>query len=129
MFTSSSYSADSKYYNDSNKLVVGKIKDKTGGVTIKQFSGLKQKMYSFLIDDGSEHKIVKGVNENVVATMSHGGDKDVLLNKKYLRHSMNKIPSKDHRIETFEINKISLSCFYDKIYILNNGYDGLALGY
>ena len=24
---------------------------------------------------------------------------------------------------------ISLSCFDDKIYILNNGYDGLALGY
>ena len=25
--------------------------------------------------------------------------------------------------------KFSLSCFDDKIYILNNEYDGLALGY
>ena len=42
---------------------------------------------------------------------------------------MNTIQSKDPRIGTNEINKISLSCFDDKIYIQNNGYDGLALGY
>ena len=41
---------------------------------------------------------------------------------------MNKIQSKDHRIGTQEINKISLPCFDDKIYIQNNGYDKLALG-
>ena len=34
---------------------------------------------------------------------------------------------KDQR--TYEINKISFSCFTDKIYIQNNEYDGLALGY
>ena len=39
------------------------------------------------------------------------------------------IQSKDQRIRTYEINKISLSYFYDKIYIQKNGYDGLALGY
>ena len=37
--------------------------------------------------------------------------------------------SKGHKIRTYEINKISLLCFDDKIYIQNNGYDGLALGY
>ena len=42
---------------------------------------------------------------------------------------MNRIEGKNHRIGTFEMNKISLSCLDDKIYILNNGYDGLALGY
>ena len=46
-----------------------------------------------------------------------------------MRHSVNRIQSKDHRIGTHEINKISLSCFDDKIYIQNNGYHGLALGY
>ena len=43
--------------------------------------------------------------------------------------SINRIQSKDHIIGSYEINKISLSCFYDKVYIQNNGYDGLALGY
>ena len=42
---------------------------------------------------------------------------------------MNRIKTEDHRIGTYEINKISLSCFDDKIYVLNNGYDRLALGY
>ena len=42
---------------------------------------------------------------------------------------MNRIQSKDQKIETYGISKISLSCFDDKIYIQNNGYDGLALGY
>ena len=54
---------------------------------------------------------------------------DVLLNYKCMRHSINRIQSKDHWIQTYEINKISLSYFDDKIYIQNNGYDGLALGY
>ena len=30
---------------------------------------------------------------------------------------MNAIQSKDHRIGTYEINKFSLSCFDDKIYM------------
>ena len=42
---------------------------------------------------------------------------------------MNRIQSKDKRIGTKKINKISLSCFDDKIYIQTNGYDGLAIGY
>ena len=129
MFDFSNCSTKSKYYNNSNKLVVGKMKDETAGVAIEEFVRLKPKMCSYLVDDNSEHKKAKGVNKNVVATISHNEYKDVLLNKKCLRHSMNRIQSKDHRIGTYEINKISLSCFHDKIYIEKNGCDGLALGY
>ena len=42
---------------------------------------------------------------------------------------MNRIQSKDHRIGTYKINKISLSYFDDEIYTQSNGYDELALGY
>ena len=42
---------------------------------------------------------------------------------------MNRIQSKDNRIGTYEINKISLSCIDDKTYIRDNGYDDLAFGY
>ena len=41
----------------------------------------------------------------------------------------NRIQVKEHSIGTYEINKISLSCFDDKIYIQNNGYDKLAVTY
>ena len=35
MFDFSNYSAKSKYYDDSNKLIVGRIKDETGGAVIE----------------------------------------------------------------------------------------------
>ena len=66
MFGFSNYLTKSKYYGDSNKLVVVKMKDERGGVAIKKFVGLKIKMYSLLLNDTSQHKKTKGVNENVV---------------------------------------------------------------
>ena len=62
MFDFSNYLSKSKYYYNSNKLVIGKIKDETRGVTIEEFVGLKPKMYSFLLDK-SEHKKAKVVNK------------------------------------------------------------------
>ena len=129
MFDFSTYQTKSKYCDNSNKLVVDKMKEETDGVAIEEFAGLKPQMYSYLVDDNSEHKKAKGVNKNVVATISHNEYKNILLNKKYLRHSMTSIQSKDHRIGSFEINKIYLSCFDDKTYIQNKGCNRLVLGY
>ena len=42
---------------------------------------------------------------------------------------MNRIQSKNRKVGTYEISKISLACLNDKTYILNNEYDGLALGH
>ena len=114
MFDFSNYSTKSKYYGESNKLVIGKMKDKTGGVAIEEFVGLKPKIYSFLVNN-NDYKKAKGVNKNVAATICHNEYKDVLLNNKCVRHLMNKIQRSP--IRTYEINKISLSCFDDKIYI------------
>ena len=60
------------------------------------------------------------VEKNFVEKITHRKYKDLLLNKKYLMQSMNRIQSKNH-------SSLSLSCFDDKIFILNNGYDGLIL--
>ena len=127
MFDFSNYSTRSKHYDNSNKLAIGKMKDEAGVVAIKEFVGLKPELYPFFLDNG-EHKKAKGVNRNV-ATISHNEYKDVLLNNKCLRLSMNRIQSKDNRIGTYEIIKISYSCFDDKMHIQYNGYDRLALGY
>ena len=51
------YMTKSKYYYDSNKLVVGKMKDETGGVAIEEFFGLKPKIYSFLVDDIKKQRV------------------------------------------------------------------------
>ena len=67
------------------------------------------------------------MNKEATERISCSEYKDVLLNNKYLRHLMSRIQSKNHKIEPKEINKKSLSSFNDKIYILSNGYDALAL--
>ena len=90
---------------------------------------MKPKLYLLLVNDTSEYNKAKGVNWGVVATISHVKYKDNLLNKKYLRHLMNRIWSKDHRKGTLEIKNITLSCYDGIIYMQNNGYDGLLLGY
>ena len=82
-----------------------------------------------MVDKDREHKKAKRVNRYVVATLCHDEYKDVLLNNKSLRHSMNRIQSKNYMIETYEISKISLYLFGDKMHTRHNGHDGSALGY
>ena len=47
----------------SNKLVVGKMKDETGGVAINKVVELNSKIYYFLVDDTSEYKKPKAVKK------------------------------------------------------------------
>ena len=78
LFDFSNYSKDSKFYDHTNKNVIGKMKDEYGGVIIDQFIGLKSKMYSIKKIDGSESSTAKGVN---IATECNEF-KDFLFNKK-----------------------------------------------
>ena len=59
MFDVSNFSSKSKCYDESNKLVTGKIKDGTDRATIEEFVRLWRKMHSSLVDDNSEHKSQK----------------------------------------------------------------------
>ena len=47
--------------------------------------------------------------------------KDVLFYKKIIRHKMKRTQSKKNKLGTYEIDKISLSCFDDKRYLLDDG--------
>ena len=61
--------------------------------------------------------------------MRHKEFTEVLFNKKVIRHNMKRIQSKLHRIGNYGICKISLSCFDDKRYILDDGVNSLAYLY
>ena len=41
-------------------------------------------------------------------------------------HTMKRIQSKKHKLETYEINKISLPCFDDKRYVQDDSINALA---
>ena len=90
MFDFSNYSKDSTFYDDTNKKVIGKMKDDYGGVFTDQFIGLKSKMYSIKKIDGSESSTTKGVN----IALELNEFKDVLFNKKVIRHKMKRIQAK-----------------------------------
>ena len=46
LFDFSNYPKDSIFFDETNKKVIEKKKDKFGGVTVDEFVGLKSKMYS-----------------------------------------------------------------------------------
>ena len=46
MFDFGNYSKVSKFFNETNKKVIGEIKDEFGGVIVSEFVGLKSKIYS-----------------------------------------------------------------------------------
>ena len=72
--------------------------------------------------DVKEHNTAKGVS---IAT-EFDEFKDVLFNKKIIRHKMKRIQSKKHKLGTYEIDKISLSCFDNKRYVLDDGIHPLS---
>ena len=79
-------------------------------------------MYSLISIENKEVKKAKGVDKKI----RHKEFVDVLFNKKVIRHNMKRIQSKLHRIGTYDVCKISLSCFDDKRYVLDDGVNTLA---
>ena len=122
MFDFSNYPKDSKFFDQANKKVIGKMKDESEGKIIDEFIGLKSKMYSMRNIDDKESNTAKGVN---IATEFNEFE-DTLLNKKIIRHKMRKIQGKKHKMATYEIKKIPLSVFDDKRFVLNDGTHLLA---
>ena len=98
------------------------MKDKLKGEMIDEFIGLKSKMYSSISVDDKEVTKVKGVHKKI----RHKEFVDVLFNKNVMRHNMKRIQSKLHRIGTYNVCKISLSCFNEKRYVLNDCVNTLA---
>ena len=122
LFDLSNYSKGSKFFNKTNKRVIGKMKDEFGCSIIIEFVGLKSKMYSINKNDGKEHNTAKRVN---IAT-EFDNFKAVLFNKKIIRDKMKRIQSKKHKLGTYKIDKIYLSCFEDKKYVLDDGIHTLC---
>ena len=122
LFDFSNYPKDSKFFDPTNKKVIGKMKVMSERKISDEFVGLKSKITSMKNIDGKQFNTAKGVN---VAT-EFNKFKDTLFNKKVLRHKMRRIQGKKDKTGTFEYNKISLSCFDDKGFVLDDGIYTLA---
>ena len=122
LFDFSDYPLNSKFSDSVNEKVIGKMKDEFRGRIISEFVKLKSKMYSLYTVDDEEVTKAKGVNKKV----RHKEFVHVLFNKKVIRHNTKRIKSKLHKVGNFDACKISLSCFDDKRFILDDGVNSLA---
>ena len=95
LFDFSNYPKDSKFFDPTNKNVIGKMKDESEGKIIDEFVGLKSKMHSMENIDGKESNTTKGAN---IATYFNEF-KDTLFNIKVLRHEMRRIQGKSIKCE------------------------------
>lgn len=130
-FDFSNYPRTHKLYTESNKKVPGTFKDECAGKQIASFVGLRSKMYCMTFDDPEEPivKVAKGVKRAVI-------EKDLKYDM-YLRcltesvqyeHSFHTISSRAHSVHTTFQNKITLSSFDDKRWLVNN-YESLPYGH
>ena len=127
LFDNSDYPENSEFYFSENKKVIGKFKDEAAGVPMRDFAGLKSKMYSYLKDNDQNNKTAKGVKKTIIKkVIVHQDYLDVLNESKILHHQMKTICSDCHQISSYQINKISLSPFDDKRYILSDGISSYA---
>ena len=129
-FDNSDYPESSPYFNKTNKKVIGLFKDETSFIPILEFIGLRSKMYSYIKDNQKEGKTAKGIKKNIISNdIKHKDYKNVLFENKQIHHSMKTIRSINHQIASYELNKVSLSCFDDKRYIANDGINSFAYGH
>ena len=129
-FDNSDYNNESPFYNADNKKVIGKFKDESAGIPITEFVGLRSKMYSYVKDNEQTARMAKGIKKQVIKkNLTHDNYKEVLFNNEQMQHTMKTIRSKSHQLGSFELNKISLSCFDDKRFIHENGITSYAYGH
>ena len=113
-----------------NKKVLGMFKDEAEGKVIKEFVGLRAKLYSFKTEEGEENKKCKGIKKAVVAkSIRHENYKTCLQNGKEQLRRQTIIRSYEHDLYLEEVNKIALSAADDKRYLLKDSFDTLAWGH
>ena len=129
-FDTSGYSIDSPFYDATNKKVIGKMKDEADGVPIREFIGLRSKMYSYEKEDGKGGRTAKGVKKYVIKKyITHDDYKRTLEEGLQMKHSMNTIRSDCHEVGTYSLEKITLSAFDDKRFLAADGIRSLAYGH
>ena len=98
-----------------NKKVIGLMKVELGGKIIREFSALRPKACSYVMDDGNSNKKSKGTKKCVIKRRLKFNDyKDWLLNNEIILKSQQRFKSEAHNVYTEEVNKITLSNSYDK---------------
>ena len=97
------------------KKLIGKFKDELGGKIITEFVAFRAKVYAYLMEDGSEHKIAKETKKCIIKReLMFDNYKDSLFNNKNILKSQQGFKSDHHKVNTNEYNRTALSSNDDK---------------
>lgn len=107
-----------------NKKVLGVMKDECQGSIMKEFIGLRSKMYSIEIENQKPMKKAKGVKTYIVKnSITHEDYRNCLEQLQIIKREQCNIRSNLHTVRTVRENKIALSPNDDKRCIYpNNPY-------
>ena len=111
LYDLSDYPTDSNFYEDTNKKVVGKMKDEVPSGIVAEVVALKPKVYSIKImkldsNGGVEYttkKVLKGVQRDAQSVISHADYKKELENPEENTVTTRRIGSKLHKLYSIEV--------------------------
>ena len=113
-----------------NKKVPGKFKLETLDHNVKQFVGLRSKLYSLLYEDDTDKKTCKGIKKCVKEkVIKHFDYLNTLLSGKTKSEKQCTFRSYKHEMYSIEVSKVALSAFNDKKYLLDDGIHGYSYGH
>ena len=122
--------------NDDNKKVLGMFKDELRSLVMKAYTALNPKVYSFTnqthedFEKGKDtFKKLKGISRVVVKNeITHEDYNQVLKDGKSIKRDVVSIRSFNHKVYTIKTNKIALTAYYDKMYMID-GNNCVPFGY
>lgn len=112
-----------------NKKRLGFFKDENNGKILKEFVGLRSKMYALDVQNSGIISKAKGINKCVTKKLTLNDYKTCLFEKNIQHAQMMRFRSIKHVLFTQKVNKISLSYNDTKRYLLENTSDTLAWGH
>lgn len=129
LYDTSNYPDGHALHSTTNKKVIGKMKDEMGGSPIEEFVGLRSKMYSIKCG-GIEKKVAKGIKRATIKhELRHAMYRDVLLEEQVSRSTVRMIRSKKHELFSVVTNKLGLSPYDDKRFVLDDKVTTLPYGH
>ncbi|GFU06196.1 c2H2-type domain-containing protein [Nephila pilipes] len=124
----SNFPVDHFLFDETNCEKLGTLKNEICK-PIREFVGIKPKMYSVLYGENSIKKTAKGVRSSTLSTITHLDYKNILLEESKMKHTQYSILSRKHILETVVQRKTSLSAYYDKKFVCEDGIHTLSYGH
>ena len=102
--------------------------DEVNGKYLKEVVCLRSKLYCIDYVGGTKHS-AKGVQKCVKKTLHHDVFKECLLSQSTVPKKMIQLKSVCNQITVNSVNKVALSCYDSKQYVLKDTVSSLAYGH